>query len=562
MKLSKVTHRSNVRIRVDFPYNAETAAKIRKIDDARWSKTLRAWHVPYTKETFEQIKTLFPDAEYPSNTSIEKGNKTPEKGLIVEKVEPVILNKPEPKSKDEKNLNQKIIKTNNAKSITVYPKIIEIKIPKDDADIQFIRSLKFAKWNSSQFCWTVPNYGRNLDLLKSYFENKNTEIIYQIADIQSTNSKNELQPTFTKNDFLVINNLNRTLRLYFSFNTELIKQIKKIPLAVWNSDKRCWEIPYSEKFSDDVKRISSQFALNFIYLHEKQPKILPRKSKYDIKNYRNCPKNYIEKLVELRYSKNTIEVYTDMFEEFINYFEEHAIDDITAEMISGFMYYLANTRHVSTAYQNQSINAIKFYYEKVKHGERKTYYIDRPREEKFLPIVLSSEEMEKILNATHNLKHKAILMTIYSGGLRISEVVNLKIKDIDSKRMQIRVEQAKGKKDRYTILGKKTLEVLRKYIVEFKPDVWLFEGAKGEQYSPKSIQMILKNAVEKAGIKKRVTVHTLRHSFATHLLEAGTDLRYIQELLGHSSSKTTEIYTHMTTKGFNQIKNPLDDLNI
>ena len=132
-------------------------------------------------------------------------------------------------------------------------------------------------------------------------------------------------------------------------------------------------------------------------------------------------------------------------------------------------------------------------------------------------------------------------MTIYSSGLRIGEAINLKIKDIDSERMQIRVEQGKGKKDRYTLLSVKNLELLRKYFLEYKPKVWLFEGANGDIYSPKSIQLILKKAVLKVGIKKHITVHTLRHSFATHLLEAGTDLRYIQSLLGHANSKTTEI---------------------
>ena len=153
-------------------------------------------------------------------------------------------------------------------------------------------------------------------------------------------------------------------------------------------------------------------------------------------------------------------------------------------------------------------------------------------------------------------------MTIYSAGLRISEAINLKIKDIDSQRMQIRVEQGKGKKDRYTLLGTKTLEILRIYFLEYKPKEWLFEGVNGELYSRRSIGHILKASVDKTGIKKRVTVHTLRHSFATHLLEAGTDLRYIQALLGHESSKTTEIYTHITTKGFDQIKSPLDNLKI
>jgi site-specific recombinase XerD len=195
-------------------------------------------------------------------------------------------------------------------------------------------------------------------------------------------------------------------------------------------------------------------------------------------------------------------------------------------------------------------------------GQRKVYTIDRPREEKFLPEVLNTDEITAILNATENIKHKAVLMTIYSAGLRIGEAVNLKLKDIDSGRMQIRVENAKGKKDRYTLLSEKNLEVLRSYVKEFKPRVWLFEGAKGETYSQKAIQQILRKAVEKVGLKKHITVHTLRHSFATHLLEAGTDIRYIQSLLGHESSKTTEIYTHITGRGLQQIKSPLDKLDI
>ena len=153
-------------------------------------------------------------------------------------------------------------------------------------------------------------------------------------------------------------------------------------------------------------------------------------------------------------------------------------------------------------------------------------------------------------------------MVIYSAGLRISECINLKIKDIDSNRMQIRVEQSKGKKDRYTLLSTKTLLILRDYFKTYRPKEFLFEGQDGGYYSTRSIQNIFRDAVEKTKIKKKVSVHSLRHSFATHLLENGTNLRYIQSLLGHSNSKTTEIYTHVTTKGFEQLKSPLDNLDI
>ena len=178
-----------------------------------------------------------------------------------------------------------------------------------------------------------------------------------------------------------------------------------------------------------------------------------------------------------------------------------------------------------------------------------------------MPEVLSEEEFVSVIQKIDNIKHKAIVLLIYSAGLRLSEVVNLRIKDIDSKRMKVFVQQAKGRKDRYTLLSKKVLPILRDYFKEYKPKDWLFEGAKGQRYSVSSVQSIVKAAYERAGIKKKVSTHTLRHSFGTHLLENGTDLRYIQSLMGHESSKTTELYTHITTKGFDQIQNPLDKLD-
>jgi site-specific recombinase XerD len=269
-----------------------------------------------------------------------------------------------------------------------------------------------------------------------------------------------------------------------------------------------------------------------------------------------------DKLTELRYSENTIKTYSSLFEELINHYPTDDIDQIDEVKIIAFCRYLVTDRKVSASYQNQAINAIKFYYERVLGSKRKFYFLERPNKEKALPVVLSTEEVKRILDATENLKHKTILAVIYSAGLRISECINLKIKDIDSQRMQIRISQSKGKKDRYTLLSKKTLVLLRNYFKEYKPKNFLFESPTLEQYSASSIQAVFRAACAKAKISKKATVHTLRHSFATHLLENGTDLRYIQSLLGHESSKTTEIYTHITTKGFDLIKSPLDNLDI
>lgn len=250
------------------------------------------------------------------------------------------------------------------------------------------------------------------------------------------------------------------------------------------------------------------------------------------------------------------------FADFCRKFGPENIDHVTKEEINAYISELILGKNISASQQNQRINAIKFYYEKVLGREREYYSIHRPRSEKKLPVVLSEEEVHRLLNSIENLKHRTILSLIYSAGLRISELINLRIEDIDSGRNLIFIRNSKGKKDRTTLLSQAILEMLRDYYRQYRPSDYLFQGQNGGKYSVKSIQNVFKRALKHSGIKKQATVHTLRHSFATHLLERGTDLRYIQELLGHSSSKTTEIYTHITQKGIDKIISPFDHINI
>ncbi len=274
----------------------------------------------------------------------------------------------------------------------------------------------------------------------------------------------------------------------------------------------------------------------------------------------SLPPEYIELLVRHRYSHNTIKSYTTYFREFREYFAGENLNEITPRQINQYILELIQFRKISASQQNQRINAIKFYYEKVLGRRRAYYQLSRPRKETRLPTVLSPQEAQKIFKLTANLKHRCILMTIYSGGLRRSELIHLKIEDIDSKRMLIKIRGAKGKKDRYTLLSERLLQELRLYYPAYRPKVWLFEGRYGKPYSASSIEKIFRNAVEKAHIRKHVTPHSLRHSFATHLLEQGISLRYIQELLGHASTKTTEIYTRVASNALMKIKNPLDQI--
>lgn len=447
--------------------------------------------------------------------------------------------------------------------IRVVGRKILLKMPKNETDISFVKGITYSKWDGSQFVWQIPHYPGNLEKILAYFGDR-IKLLEKKEEIETPSVQ---KPVIEKNEVLAIKSQNKRIKLIFAFHPELIKQIKTIPYAKWDGKNKWWTVPYSQQYEEELKNKIAALDLKLTYQHETENIIKPKVNPLSISGYKKCPVEYVNKLKERRYSPSTMRAYIPLFEEFINHFHTQEIDLLGEREIMQFSRYLVTERQVSSSLQNQAINAIKFYFEKVKGGDRKFYHVDRPIREKTLPTVCSEEEIKAILNATTNIKHKAILMTIYSAGLRVSELIDLTIKDIDSQRMQIFIKQGKAKKDRYTLLSKKTLVILREYIKRERPVYYLFEGqgsrhGKPVKYSSTSIEAIVRAAVSKTKIKKKVTPHTLRHSFATHLLENGTDLRYIQSLLGHESPKTTQVYTHVTTKGFDQIQSPLDKLDI
>lgn len=334
----------------------------------------------------------------------------------------------------------------------------------------------------------------------------------------------------------------KRIAVYFEKNTELITRIKLIDGARWSQSLVAWHIPDTE-----------QNRIRF--------KIPPLSHIIPSAEGIEQIEKFKQWLRSKRYSENTITTYTEALKSFLVFYREKPITEITNEdvIVYNNEYILKN--NLSASYQNQIVNAIKLFFQTIQETKMMVDKIHRPKRAKLLPNVLSKEEVKLILNAHSNIKHKTMLSLIYSCGLRRSELLNLKPADIDSKRGIVIIRQAKGKKDRIAPLSPKILEMLREYYVISKPKTWLFEGQNiGEHYSEQSLQSVLKQALQKVGNTKPVTLHWLRHSYATHLLENGTDLRYIQELLGHSSSKTTEIYTHVSTKSIQQIKSPFDDL--
>lgn len=264
------------------------------------------------------------------------------------------------------------------------------------------------------------------------------------------------------------------------------------------------------------------------------------------------------KLAARRYSASTQRTYFQFFRAFLAYVYPLPLHQVGKEQIYRYHMELIRKKNISRSTQNQSINAIKFYLEHVLGQDRQFFDLERPKKVQKLPEVLSLEQVQRLFKVTDNLKHKAILVTIYSAGLRVGELTQLKIADVDSSAMRIWIREGKGVKDRVTLLSPLLLELLRTYYRQYQPKCLLFEGLNEKPYSASSVRKVLQRSAEKAGIRKKVVPHTLRHSFATHLLENGTNLRYIQELLGHTSAKTTEIYTHVSTKKLDEVISPLD----
>lgn len=358
----------------------------------------------------------------------------------------------------------------------------------------------------------------------------------------------------------------QVLLLKFPYDNKLISITKQLSNAAWSKTYNAWYTVYSIEILHQVKKLFADIAIiDAGILKEKLAKIKnapPNLKEFNLSEEIN---DRIEKfkswMRSRRYSDNTIGTYTDALKSFLKFYRNKPLIEITNDDIIKYNNEFILKNKLSASYQNQVVNAIKLFFRTIQNTTIDVDIIHRPKRPKLLPNVLSKEEIKAILEAPKFLKHKALLSLIYSCGLRCGEILRLKPEHVDAKRNILIIKQSKGRKDRIAPLSDKTITLLRTYFTAFKPTVYLFEGEKaGNPYDERSLQKVLKQCAAKAGIKKPVTLHWLRHSYATHLLENGTDLRYIQEILGHSSSKTTEIYTHVSTKSIQKITSPFDSL--
>jgi len=370
--------------------------------------------------------------------------------------------------------------------------------------------------------------------------------------------------------------------IYFKNDLPLNIIVRKDAGAIWSQSKKCWYVPLSKKAFEKLKTAVKDSAILEIselkkFLEERDQKIIYKKelpvkkvppigrslqsvSTISPVNKRVLPA--MQQMLKLKaFSSSTIKTYLNEMAQLLQTIKDIPADQLKPEHLKKYLVYCYEKLGLKENTLHSRINAMKFYYEKVLGREKFFWEIPRPKKQLILPRVLGEKEIAGLFNALENKKHKAILFTAYSAGLRVSEVTALKLSDIDSDRMQIFVENAKGKKDRYVTLSPILLDVLRSYIKEIKPRPakFLFEGErKGESYLARTAQKVFQRAKEKAGIRKTVSFHSLRHSFATHLLEKGIDIRFIKEILGHFSITTTERYLHVAKEKLISIQSPLD----
>ena len=390
-----------------------------------------------------------------------------------------------------------------------------------------------------------------------------------------------LKPLFHRN--------RECIGIHFSKNKLIERIIRLAPGARWSHVNKCWYIPLSEPgyrlLIDELKgkALIDKTALK-VYL-EKKKKIqasLPEKKPTAINAVKQPPpvlpkavawklsgenlealEQFVQRLQLKAYSPSTINTYRNEFIQLLKVIKQKPVYDLTPDDLKRYMVYAMEREGIKENTAHSRLNALKFYFEQVLGKEKFFWDIPRPKKRFVMPKLLSEAEIGRLFNALSNKKHKALLFTVYSAGLRVSEIVRLRIADIDSDRMQVFIERAKGKKDRYVNLSPVLLDILRSYMKNWRPrpKTYLFESeTTGTAYPVRTVQEIFGNARRRAGIRKEVGIHSLRHSFATHLREKGTDIRYIKDLLGHFSIKTTERYLHVSKQQLVNIISPFDDL--
>jgi site-specific recombinase XerD len=516
--LRRILHREKWRIALFFDYDENLKSKVKSLPGASYSATHRCFYVDDSEENLKLILKTLRDISDIDISALTKKNRDAENSIDHQK-EAVPVKVPQ---------CDKPVENGDSESFHHPLTIKQVVIDKVEVEVE--------------------DKGDN-ETFETKYRGRFGPVDFRISEAEG---------------LLVIKFLER-------YDPEWIDELRSYGQCNYDKRRKEWLLPWSKMTTDSLADYFTGRGVKVnVTKHVVNEKLrTERKDTGDEIRSRllgTKALNGLEMLTwyldENRYSPRTRESYIAMLEFFFRYFSPREPADITEEEISKFLYDFIIRLGYSATYQNQMVSAIKIYYTIAGRGKVDPEFLQRPRRRRSLPKVFSKDEVKSILNSSGNLKHKLLLWIIYSCGLRRSEVTNIRLKDLDRERNILHIREGKGMVDRFVPVPDKVWVKADEYISAYRPREYLFEGQAGGRYSSESVYRVFKSALIKAGIRKDVGVHSLRHSYATHLHENGLDIRYIQELLGHRSTRTTEIYTHVSRRNLIAVRSPIDDLDV
>lgn len=555
--IQKRRYFSKFQIVLDFEHKPEVIEKIKTISSARYSKTTNHWYIDYDNKSYQQLKSLGYSIKIKkSGTTINRDHT----------------------SIDSLQESNTVISQNAQKGNAVIPakgpkivmnnQLFQLYLPYNKQDVAFVKKLKRAYWNKNYNVWIIKATINNLEALQQRFKLWSKDAFLRHFDLISMVEQPMKVELYSSPEYP-----NQVLVKLSGYKID-IDFMKHIPERNYAKQLKRWTIPYEkvlinriiDHYQEQGAKIINRLPQKGV-LYRKEPETLAN-WKYSLIRrfplpYQALLQEYIDTLLTQKYSKQTTRSYVGAFFKYAKSIGPEQVSIASAQHVNNYLAQAA-LKEFSDSHINLMLSAIQFYYKRVIfRPDFQLERLKRPRKGRNLPTILSAKEVERILKALPNLKHKTLLFGIYSSGLRVSEILSLRINDILWERNQILVLKGKGKKDRMVTLSQTFKEILRLYFDQYQPEYWLFEGQnRKHRYSSSSLQKVVKKATLAAGISKNVTPHTLRHCFATHLMDSGVGIRYIQELLGHKDIKTTLIYTHVTNATAMGIKSPLDNLSL
>lgn len=426
----------------------------------------------------------------------------------------------------------------------------------DTVTTNAVKNIPGARWSKDMHCWHIPYTSDYLSVIKSCINNNN--LCIQSIEKPINNPITDLQKEFID---VKIHKDKGLIYVKMPYIYDLITQIRKMDGAWWHPGAKIWSVHFTSENLENIKVLFDKKEYLLLIKEINNNDHVKRIQKSAVLR-NNIPKDFLVQLKLENKSKRTIEVYTGFISQFLNDFKDKNIEQLTDEEIRDYILEHREKRGYSESYQNQLVSSIRSYYKNQFNRVFESNILPRPRRSLYLPKVIPREYIQKMIELCRNEKHKMILLMLYGFGLRISELINLQLNDFDFERQHLAIIKAKGKKDRILPIPAVIIPQIKRYLKSYLPERYYIEGQNGEQYSATSIQSVVRKTAKKAGIKQRVTPHMIRHCYATHMLERGIDLRYIQNLLGHKSSKTTEIYTHVSMRKLIDLNNPLDDIQL